>query len=92
MLTQVLPLLFQDVRHLLVNLLEELVDLWQKLIGSALEGIANLIESVLSKRLGSLLIKNTASSQILFKTLNRAREPSKELLPLLHLLLISVSL
>ena len=92
MLTQVLPLLFQDVRHLFVNLLEELVDLRQKLIGSALEGIANLIESVLSKRLGSLLIKKTASSQILFKTLNRARESSKELLPLLHLLLISVSL
>ena len=48
MLAQLLPLLDQVLGHLVVDLLEELVNLGQELISCVLESRAHLLQSILS--------------------------------------------
>jgi len=80
------------VRHLGINLLEQLVNGGKQLAGRILQRVSHLVFGIQADFLGALFGDQTLASQILFDTCNRVSELLEQVSPLLHLFLASVPL
>ena len=92
MIAQLLSLILQVIRHLFVNLLEELVNFWQKLVSCILKGTANLLQCIFTDTFGALFIDKTTAGEVLLNAVNGTGELLEKVLPLLHFLFVSVPL
>lgn len=69
-IAQFLSLLLENLWHLFVNLLEQLVDLGQELACSGLQCVAYLVKRVLTKCLSAFLVNQASLGQIALHSLD----------------------
>ena len=78
--------------QLLIHRLEQAVNLWKQLLCGVLESATHLLKSILSQLLCSLLSDQALPGEVFLQSANWAGELTKEILPFLHLLLVTVPL